>query len=316
MKKIMNLHNIYVIIFYTIIDIQQPDKPNFRGEPDSYMKKYLIFIAVFVYAITATSFSGPQFLYASRTDNREPLMDAASTALNESGMKRPRDFKITEEIENENTIYTMSSIVIESKTDGSSTENKTLTWKKSHLVVIDPGHGGIDPGAIDNGLVEKEINLDIALRVNTLLSDYGVKTYMVRTDDSAIDPKDRIYTANDKKASLYLSIHCNWFKDPSFHGAMTLYYPSETLKKGNLTELDYALTIQGELSGGLPMENRGIIDRSNLSVLRRAVMPSVLVELGFMSNKGDALLLGSEKFRQQAAEALAMGVLESLAKID
>ncbi|MCR4437138.1 MAG: N-acetylmuramoyl-L-alanine amidase [Clostridiales bacterium] len=280
------------------------------------MKNILIFISVFLYAIASTSFSGPQLIYASKGSPGISQKSGKNYALNDSGAKRPRDFKLPDETVDENTIYNISSIVTGPNTKESMPKKRVLSWKKSHLVVIDPGHGGNDPGARAYGLVEKEINLDVALRVNSLLKDYGVRTYMTRTDDCFVGPKDRIYTANQKKASLFLCIHSNWFKDPSFNGTMTLYYPSRDLSQGNLSELNYALTIQNQLSNTLATKDRGIIDRPNLSVLKHAQMPSVLVELGFMSNKEDARLLASDEFRQKAAQALARGVIEALAEID
>lgn len=229
-----------------------------------------------------------------------------------SKVEPPRDFKIPDDGESENTPYSdlvKSGELAIGKKSGNSNVKGTM---HKNLVAIDPGHGGIDPGANIDGLSEKEINLDIALRVNSILRSWGIPTYMTRSDDSFIPTKERIYTANDKKAALFVSIHSNWFSDTSLNGTMTLYYPSERLSVGNLSELDYAKTIQSELSKSLESKNRGIIDRPNLTVLKHASMPSVIVELGFLSNKKDAELLASDSFRQKAAEALAEGIKKSL----
>ena len=188
--------------------------------------------------------------------------------------------------------------------------------KEKRIVVIDAGHGGVDAGTQDNGVVEKEVTLNIALKLETLLKQCDVDTYMIRTTDVYMDHKERIQKANEIKAALFLSIHCDWFSDPSLHGTQTLYLPSKTLAAGNLTELDYANLVQSELIKKLKTNNRGINARPNIAVLRQATMPSVLVELGFLSNKGDAQRLASENFRQLVAEALAEGVMKSLSKID
>jgi N-acetylmuramoyl-L-alanine amidase len=182
------------------------------------------------------------------------------------------------------------------------------------LVVIDPGHGGDETGAVSNSLIEKDITLDVALRLEALLLGHDIPVYMTRRDDRTMDYKERIRSANDMKATLYLSIHCDWYKSSSFRGTSTLYFPSPDLAAGNLEEKEYASIIQQELIKKLRTINRGIIDRSDLAVLNAAQMPSVLVELGFLSNKKDAGLLADDSFRQRAAEALAAGILKSLEK--
>ncbi|NMB95523.1 MAG: N-acetylmuramoyl-L-alanine amidase, partial [Clostridiaceae bacterium] len=92
------------------------------------------------------------------------------------------------------------------------------------LVVIDAGHGGSEPGTIYKGLIEKNVNLDIALKLNDLLKKNNIKTYMIREDDSYVSLYERAYIANKLNASLFLSIHNNALENnPSFDGTMTLY---------------------------------------------------------------------------------------------
>ncbi len=184
------------------------------------------------------------------------------------------------------------------------------------LVVIDAGHGGIDPGCVDNGLKEKDIVLDIALKLNEILKKSDIATYMIREGDDFVDHEERIEIANDKNAALFLSIHCDWFEDKSVNGTQTLYMPSRALKKGKLIEIDYALTIQEELMNSLKTNDRGINDRSDLAVLSSAKMPSVIVELGFLSSEKDVVFLKSSDFREKTAEALARGIQKSLLKIN
>lgn len=183
------------------------------------------------------------------------------------------------------------------------------------IIVIDAGHGGYDAGSSDNGVIEKEITLDIALKLDSILKREGIQTYMIRSSDKFIDHRDRINMANQIKASLYLSIHSNWFRDRSLQGTQTLYYPSEELSIGSLKEHEYASIMQTELIKSIKTTDRGIDDRGDLAVLRRANMPSILVELAFMSNQADAEKLLSDDFRLKAAEGLAEGLKKSLAKI-
>lgn len=192
---------------------------------------------------------------------------------------------------------------------GAVSEEETL------LVVIDAGHGGIDPGSIDNGLKEKDIVLDIALKLYDLLDKNSISTYMIREGDDFVNHEERIEIANDKNAALFISIHCDWFEDKSVNGTQTLYMPSRALKKGKLIEIDYARTIQEELMDSLETNDRGINDRSDLAVLSGAKMPSVIVELGFLSSEKDVAFLKSSDFREKTAEALAKGIQKSLLKI-
>lgn len=185
-----------------------------------------------------------------------------------------------------------------------------------YLVFIDPGHGGNDPGTSGNGLVEKDISLDVSLRLEKLLKESGVQTSMTRTGDTYMDHKDRILLANSKGATLFVSVHCDWFENSSYGGTQTLYYPSRSLKAGNMDEIQYAELIQSELIKVMETNNRGIADRPNLAVLRHAQMPSVLVELGFLSNKNDAARLGNPDFRQKVAQGFTNGILKALKKVE
>lgn len=227
---------------------------------------------------------------------------------------RPRDFKIPDDEIDAVSYYNTSSNFGIPSSGGANL--RIIPWKGPKLVVLDPGHGGYEPGACANGLIEKDINLDVSLRVNSILQNSGVLVLMTRKDDAAIEPRERIDMANSMEAALFVSIHSNWMDEPSLNGTMTLYYPSKALRAGYLNEVDYALIMQRELMKGLKTKDRGIFDRPNLTVLKHAVMPSVLIELGFMSNTSDAQLLASEDFKQKAAENIARGIINALAEID
>lgn len=184
------------------------------------------------------------------------------------------------------------------------------------LIVIDPGHGGIDPGASSGSLLEKDIVLDICLQLDYILKNMGIPTVMTRRDDTYVDFENRIFYANSINALLYLSVHCDSFTNLSCRGTSTLYYPSKNLRNGMLDEMEYALTMQEEVVKQIQTKDRHIIERPNLLVLKHADMPSVIVELGFLSNKLDAKLFASPDFRKKAAQGLANGIIKSLEKIE
>ena len=186
--------------------------------------------------------------------------------------------------------------------------------KAEKLVVIDPGHGGRMPGAIYKGLYEKDLNLDIAVRLNKLLEKKKIKTYMLREEDIDVANYERAYIANKLNASLYLSIHNNAMDDPGFSGTMTLYYPQKSLDKG-FNGKTFANIIQNKLLSNLGTVNRKVIERPNLVVLKATAMPAALAEVAFMTNINDRNNLEKEAFRQKAAEALCDSIVEALKAI-
>jgi N-acetylmuramoyl-L-alanine amidase len=190
----------------------------------------------------------------------------------------------------------------------------TPTPTKDPLVFIDAGHGGNDPGTSGYGLVEKDVTLDIAKRLNQSLSNAEVKTYMVRTGDTFMDHRDRIYLANDMKASLYISIHCDWFENSKYSGTQTFYTTAKVLKLGELSELQYAKNIHNQIVSTIKSNDRGVVDRPTLAAVKYATMPSILVETGFLSNPGEAANLATGEYRQKIADAMSAGIQKSLEK--
>lgn len=205
-----------------------------------------------------------------------------------------------------------------SSSKGRSTEKPdTKTYLDGKLVVIDPGHGGVDPGVTKGNLMEKDVNLDVALKVGEMLDKANIKTILTRNDDTFMKPSEKVRFANDKKATIFLSIHCNSFKDDSsVNGTTTFYYPSEYKNAGNLPGKEYAGIIQEELMKFIGTRDRGIAPARRTIILKHSDMPSALVELAFMTNDSDAALLSSEDFRQKAAKGIAEGIKKSLEALD
>jgi N-acetylmuramoyl-L-alanine amidase len=190
-------------------------------------------------------------------------------------------------------------------------------------VVIDAGHGGGDPGAKSNsGLVEKKLNLDIALKLKKYLSRVGVYCIMIReTDRDFFDASNgithkkrrdlihRTQIANQSRADLYLSIHANSFPQTIYRGAQTFY------EKNNPESRRLAQAIQYHLVKDLGPNNR-VAKAGDFRVLNDTVMPGVTIEVGFMSNPEEARLLGDSSYRERVAEAIYRGVVRYLAKED
>lgn len=183
------------------------------------------------------------------------------------------------------------------------------------LVVIDAGHGGLDPGATNNSVNEKDLNLAIALKLEKLLENNNVKTYMLRQDDTFVGLYDRPYIANELNATLFLSIHNNSIDNTSVRGTETLYYPE---KDGDtsFTGEKFAKLIQDSIINKISTVNRKTVERPGLVVLKYTKMPASLVEVGFLTNATDLSNLQNQTFQQKTAEALCDAILTSLGKIE
>lgn len=179
------------------------------------------------------------------------------------------------------------------------------------LVVIDAGHGGSETGAIFGELLEKNINLDIAQRLNKQLESKNIKTYMIRDDDSFVGLFERAYIANDLNAVLFISVHNNAIGDPDYGGTMTLYFPQSPNDK-DFNSKRFAQIIQDKLLATLKTTDRKIIERPNLVVLKGTVMPSALAEVAFMTNKPDRENLKKDDFKTKAAIAISQAVFQAL----
>ena len=174
------------------------------------------------------------------------------------------------------------------------------------VIVIDAGHGGSDPGAIGNGIREKDLNLDVALRVERLLKEKGIEVIMTRRNDTALSLKERVNIADKSDANAFVSIHGNSFSASS-NGTETFYYSAASTRVQDSEQL--ATFIQNRLYPALGTKNRGV-RKGNLHVLRENRLPAALVELGFISNKEDASKLSSNYYRDKAAEAITQGIVD------
>lgn len=184
---------------------------------------------------------------------------------------------------------------------------------RQKVVVIDAGHGGSDPGAVKNGLNEKDLTLKVALKTEEKLKNLGYKVIMVRTTDTRLAPdtstdlRNRANLANSNNVDAFLSIHFN--SGPSAATGIETYYTS----KSGQDRAGFAGAIQSEL-----IKLTGAVDRkvktANFAVTRQTNMVSALTELGFISNPKDAKEIATDSYLEKCATAIANGIHKFLSK--
>jgi N-acetylmuramoyl-L-alanine amidase len=176
--------------------------------------------------------------------------------------------------------------------------------RSGHVVAIDPGHGGTDPGAIGvTGLVEKDVVLDVSLRLRAFLERQGVRVVMTRETDVFVDLGARVPIALREGATVFVSIHANASVRSVIRGVETYYLKPEGMRLATL--------IQEELGRSLGLPDRGI-RTANFKVLRDSPIPAVLVEIGYLTNPMDEALLRTPGFRDTVAQAIGRGILRFL----
>jgi N-acetylmuramoyl-L-alanine amidase CwlD len=176
------------------------------------------------------------------------------------------------------------------------------------LIVIDPGHGGSDPGSYRGDAVEKTITLDISKRVRDILTARGWQVILTRNDDRDVfAPNDSAHDelqarddiANHNGARVFVSVHVNAFMNAGPHGATVYYYKP--------SDLALAQAVDKRIASELGLKNDGVV-KDKLYVVHHADMPATLVETAFVSNPDDRALLQSPQWRQQMAQAIADGI--------
>ncbi|HSW36709.1 MAG TPA: N-acetylmuramoyl-L-alanine amidase [Candidatus Limnocylindrales bacterium] len=173
------------------------------------------------------------------------------------------------------------------------------------VIVLDPGHGGTDPGATSiTGLLEKELNLAVAHQLAALLTEAGAKVVMTRSDDQSLTNTRRVEIANQAEANLFVSIHANAFRNVESNGTETFYCMTSPHSAASLV---LARQLQLELVGTLGLRDRGV-KTTSFYILTRTNMPSVLIELGFLTNPHDETVLREALVNGNAARALFRGL--------
>ncbi|EEG77667.1 N-acetylmuramoyl-L-alanine amidase [Dethiobacter alkaliphilus] len=173
------------------------------------------------------------------------------------------------------------------------------------IIAIDPGHGGTDPGAVGvSGLPEKDVVLDVSLRVADKLRAEGAQVIMTRDTDVFIPLSQRVNIAQNAGAEVFVSVHANAHPNPATGGTETYYFRNKASASASFNLASY---LQNELVRGLGLRDIGV-KHGNFLVIRQTSMPSALVELGFLSNSHEESLMRTSEFRQNSADAIVRGL--------
>ncbi len=190
------------------------------------------------------------------------------------------------------------------------------SYAPTRTVCLDPGHGGEDPGAIHtdpDGTIwrESEINLGVAMMVKEILEDNNVKVIMTRESDKTVELTTRGPFANSKQTALFVSIHTNSFMGEAANGIETWGTLYNSATYSGVTDKNLADNIQSAVIKKTGAVNRGVKDTSTLAVIRTTIMPSVLIEVGFISNPAERELMFTDSYRRKLAEGIAEGILKT-----
>ncbi|ASS76896.1 N-acetylmuramoyl-L-alanine amidase CwlD [Tumebacillus algifaecis] len=200
------------------------------------------------------------------------------------------------------------------------TEPSSLSWNlplNGQVIVLDAGHGGVDPGAVsESGVLEKEIALQVAMFLRDYLQQAGAHVLMIREEDLDLadpntkgysrrksqDLKERARIIRESDATVFISLHCNSIPSDKWTGAQTLFDTEFEDSKVLAEKVQEALreTIDAD---------RGVKKREDLFLLKHAGKPGALVELGFLSNPDEALLMQEKNYQKKLALSIYKGLL-------
>lgn len=188
------------------------------------------------------------------------------------------------------------------------------------IVVVDAGHGGEDSGAVANSILEKDINLKIALKLRDMLEASGIEVKMIRESDISIydtasgtirerkvsDLKNRVEIVNSNKNHILVSIHQNKFEQSQYSGAQ-MFYSTNNNKSQILAE-----SIRKSITSLIQSNNKRELKKgeNDIYLLNNATVPAVIVECGFISNEEEAKNLSDDEYQNKMAFAIYCGILE------
>ncbi|MDA8442228.1 MAG: N-acetylmuramoyl-L-alanine amidase CwlD [Peptococcaceae bacterium] len=203
--------------------------------------------------------------------------------------------------------------------------HNTLSWSVAgKVIVIDAGHGGVDPGAVGpNKVLEKDINLAVAQRLKAYITQGGGKAIMIREEDKDLSSPDtqgllakkredlaqRLTIAAEAKADVYISIHTNSFPGKALSGAQTFFHSNSASGRA------LALAIQAELVSEFPDNKRAAKANQDFYILKKNSVPAATVEVGFISNPVEETKLVDPQVQTKLAWAMYRGISQYLSEV-
>jgi len=265
--------------------------------------------------------SSADYFSSYNKENREIVFIVPKSKIKLDDMDVDIDDSIVDNISiiSEDDAYRISLILSEGTTySNKSNDNMGISLSffneklsnskyRNMLVVVDPGHGGSDVGAVGLRSYEKDLALKLSKKVKKELEGLGFKVYITRENDKKVTLQERVDVANTLNADLFISLHMNSYTSSKPYGLEVLYNPDEKLKNRKL-----ALYVKNNLVKDLNAFDRGIVARPRLYVLRNTKMPSILTELGFISNEQEEIRLMDENYQNKAAKSIVKGIVEFL----
>ena len=207
-------------------------------------------------------------------------------------------------------------IVVKESAEYVSVLKENGTKETRHTIVIDPGHGGNDPGKVAiNSALEKDVNLAIALKLKKYLEQEDMEVVMTRQEDKGLyeetdsnrkvhDMKNRLAIMEGAKPALVVSVHQNSYPEESVSGVQVFYYRDSAEGKRA------ALLMQEQMIATLqPAKEREAKENSTYYILKKTTVPTIIVECGFLSNREEADRLTSEDYQERVAWAIHLGIM-------
>lgn len=197
------------------------------------------------------------------------------------------------------------------------TEEQTTVWETESFqklseiscevtVMVDPGHGGDDPGtsSTDGTVYEKDITWDVALKVQAYLKEAGVDAVLSREEDEFINKHGRAALANEQGVDLFVSIHCNYLENDTKTSGVETYYVEGVEDGQALANAVHSQVLA--ITGADDMYVR----TNDFVVIKDTNMPAVLIEIGYLSSPQDVMLLGTDNYKNKMAYGIAAGIIE------
>lgn len=263
-----------------------------------------------VYMFNVKSYNEPELIKTLNGSNFKNMTLSLLPELGiKSSMKVSKDdvIKIEQSVDGKAMRFTYVQSSNKKQNDGQAGEDTDKPKKPpiKNKVVLDPGHGGSDYGAIREGINEKDLTLDMTQRVASILKSKGYKVAMTREDDTYLGLQERCDFTEAENPEIFVSIHVNSAVATEPYGIETHYYHENSI--------ELAEVIQNHLVKDISTKDRGVL-KSKFYVINHTDVPAVLVETGFLSNADERAELVTEKRKQDTAKSIAEGIIEYLKK--